>query len=282
MSDNPRDGGQPPDQRQQIHYDYEAIPVKGFATPPWPPEVHPAAPLVPSSPVGPPTPPDTNPPVGYPVPGQPSHRPTQSRHLHPAAWLAIFVALVSVTVVVTVLVTRAITLSTAPTQTVIVSAPAPLTTTSAVAPTTIIPLPPGTPNSPSSGPPTPGLTKAATRIPFTIGKPRSVYNYVDLDIPQGDLDEGDIDYYLAIGVEASDGKMGKASDIEPPSAAECAQLARTRAVTTVRLKDMDPGKTALCVITDKDNVAWLRFIKASGSSQFSDLEFEMTLWKAPE
>jgi hypothetical protein len=112
---------------------------------------------------------------------------------------------------------------------------------------------------------------------FTIPEPNIGFTTADLDIPQGDADSGGDISYIGVHLETDDGKMGKANATEPSSADACVDMAKSRSIAQIETDNFVEGKTAFCVITDRGNVVWLRFIGYSGDG--SDLEFELTLWK---
>jgi hypothetical protein len=102
----------------------------------------------------------------------------------------------------------------------------------------------------------------------------------DLDVPAGDVDtgDGDLSYDTDDAIKTAGARMGKAAAMEPATPEACIEIAQTRSITEIDFDYLVPKKTALCVITDLGNVAWMRFLRSSSGQ---DLEFELTLWKQP-
>lgn len=73
--------------------------------------------------------------------------------------------------------------------------------------------------------------------------------------------------------------FGEAPGDEPASGEDCAQSAALLPVGDRNPWDLRPGE-AFCVITDRENVTWIRFVKSVDRGlDHPDLHFEFTLWR---
>jgi hypothetical protein len=97
---------------------------------------------------------------------------------------------------------------------------------------------------------------------------------------QGAPRRGDLAYsntLLPHGLHAREATaFGTGPAERPRTAEECRNAAVTQAVTEVDPVDMAPGD-AFCVITDEDNVAWLRLVSKDGP--WGRLVFELVVWR---
>jgi hypothetical protein len=213
------------------------------------------------------------PPAGPPAP--PSKRsielPAPGSNKRLVIVLSTIVAALTVAVVVLVVVqvtrpTTATTVTTQPQVTTSVVVPAAPSAGETSATTTVAPPPVG-----------PGFKLDIQRQPLTLGAPNSFAcsTVADLDIPavrvEGTLnDSTDLAYQCyPLGLYSPSARYFGNGPLEQPASAEqCAASARTETVSTsLEPKQLEPGKSAFCVVTHGGNVAWLRLGPQCDSEQ---------------
>jgi hypothetical protein len=225
-------------------------------------------------PAGPPTPP-TKRSIESPTPGS-------DKRL--VIVLSTIVAALTIAVVVLVVVqvtrpTTATTVTAQPQVTTNVVVPAVPSAGGTSATTTVVPPPVGS-----------GFKLDIQRHPLTLGAPNSFAcsTVADLDIPavrvEGTLnDSTDLAYQCyPLGLYSPSARYFGNGPLEQPASAEqCAASARTETVSTsLEPKQLEPGKSAFCVVTHGGNVAWLRLTdKVDHDPSLPDLKFELTLWR---
>ncbi|MFD3487253.1 serine/threonine-protein kinase [Streptomyces sp. NPDC058665] len=130
------------------------------------------------------------------------------------------------------------------------------------------------------------LTKVVDKQPLTLPFPSSAcgVNGVDLDVPEtndditnaNELEYGDC---KSQQVEMGGRNFGTGPPSRPSDHEECMAQARLEAVGDMDAEEFRNGQT-FCVITDEENVAWLKFLGAQETNNlYPDLRFELTLWK---
>lgn len=108
----------------------------------------------------------------------------------------------------------------------------------------------------------------------------------DLDTPK--VEEGygsDLSYYGDALHKGTSTLMGT-GPATLPAPADCFSAAQTLAVGDPELvRDMVPGTTAWCIVTNQGNLMWLHLLSGGGSessgSQWPTLTFELMKWKKP-
>ncbi|HEV7652689.1 MAG TPA: hypothetical protein VGP26_31425 [Actinophytocola sp.] len=243
-----------------------------------------------------PLPPDTSPPGFLPPEVRPPVPPTElppsnNRRLVVFFSSAVALLLVVVVVLVVVLVTRTST-TTATTNTA-TSAPTAVQTTSGPSSTAGTPSTSDLPPAPASASPTApdsGYTMAINRQPITMGTPDVSCQMTLADLDSGsvrvngeDEDTDDLLYWHCspVGLQRWNAQfMGNAPAQGPRDSQECAQFARSDAVSgSIEPKDLEVGQS-FCVITDEENIASLKLTgKPRSGSEDPNLKFELTVWK---
>jgi hypothetical protein len=109
----------------------------------------------------------------------------------------------------------------------------------------------------------------------------------DLDIPkveQGQLNSGSDLYYYSGGLHKGGGILRGTGPAKLLAPADCFSAAQTLPVGDAELvRNMVPGTTAWCGVTDQGNLVWLRLLSGGGSepsgNQWPTLTFELMKWK---
>lgn len=131
---------------------------------------------------------------------------------------------------------------------------------------------------------------AIEKRPFTLGAPDSSCQITAADLDAGTVkvntdlkDKDDLRYWNCspegLGMNNAE-YMGNAPSVGAENPQECAQAARSDAVSgSVKHDDLEIGQS-FCVITDEENVALLKLIDKSSNGYLDpDLKFELTVWK---
>jgi hypothetical protein len=143
-----------------------------------------------------------------------------------------------------------------------------------------------------AAPPTSAYTltnPTGTKITLA-GEDGGAYTGLDLDIPKSKGRDGhdtDIKYMVSSATLGARGELsldgglslGNAEKTPPGTAEECKAVAETQAVGELWAKDLKVGQ-AFCVVTDKNNVAWLQLMGKGSGAESPDLKFNLLLWKA--
>lgn len=99
-----------------------------------------------------------------------------------------------------------------------------------------------------------------------------------------DKDGDDLMYWNCspIGFQRHNARyLGAAGRTQPPTAEQCAQLARGGGVSGSIEPDDLRLDQAFCLVTDEENVAWMRLTKKekTSSSSHPNLMFQIAVWK---
>lgn len=105
-----------------------------------------------------------------------------------------------------------------------------------------------------------------------------------MTVNEDDRPGDDLMYWTCspIGFQRQSAKyLGSATKTRPATAEQCAQLAKVSAVAGSIEPDDLKLDQAFCVVTDEENVAWLRLVKKvkNPSPNDPDLVFQFAVWK---
>ncbi len=169
-------------------------------------------------------------------------------------------------------------------------------TTAPTATSTTLPALPPAPTSPASSPtpsaPADPFVKVHDIARWTIPAPRSSCGFtmadLDGDAPRArvntDDQNGDELLYWhcsPVGLQLRNGQaMGRAEKDVPATGSACEARAQQDAVASnLEPDELDPRRTAFCVVTDEGNVAWLNLLaKEKTSNPDPNLVFRLVVW----